>query len=302
MSDVSEQVIRHLFKYDRTLPLNPTEETEQVIDFTTGEVRNDMLRERVTFGSTHDERVTATIIAPITDQQLPAVIIQHGSTPLGRHGNISPVTASSNNPTGLEWALNGLLTISIDAYGFGSREKTDNRGRLTPDRPDLMFRTRDQRIQSIQDLMRTVDYLESRTDVDSSAIGYHGISMGTRIGVPFIALDKRIRAASLFVGGSGEYSRFITDNTEFDDLNTDEQLISDLTDPLAFASWTSHIPKFIVNGDNDLTVGGIEPAEKLHAALSDPKEIHWYQGGHGDYHHLLPEALTFFNNNLQKNK
>ena len=126
--------------------------------------------------------------------------------------------------------------------------------------------------------------------------------MGTRIGVPFIALDKRIRAASLFVGGSGEYSRFITDNTEFDDLNTDEQLISDLTDPLAFASWTSHIPKFIVNGDNDLTVGGIEPAEKLHAALSDPKEIHWYQGGHGDYHHLLPEALTFFNNNLQKNK
>src|SRR3546814_18594837 len=103
-----------------------------------------------------------------------------------------------------------VMVVVVDAYGFGSRETPDNRGRLTPTRPDLMFRTRDQRMQAVQDLMRTVDYLQTREDVRADAIGYNGVSMGTRIGVPFIALDPRVRAASLFVGGSGDYSRFVT--------------------------------------------------------------------------------------------
>ena len=42
------------------------------------------------------------------------------------------------------------MVVAVDAYGFGSRERPDNRGRLTPTRPDLMFRTRDQRMQAIQ--------------------------------------------------------------------------------------------------------------------------------------------------------
>jgi dienelactone hydrolase len=298
MSAIPEALLRHLYAYDRTLPLLATSESEPAIDLATRQARTDIRRERVTFGSTHDERMLATVITPTPggahgNGPWPAVIVQHGSTPLGRHGNVTP-TPTASDPVGPRWAASGLVVVAVDAYGFGSREAPDNRGRLTPTRPDLMFRTRDQRMQAIQDLMRTVDYLQTRPDVRHDAIAYHGVSMGCRIGVPFIALDHRVKAASLFVGGSGDYSRFITAGTEFADLADDEATINALTDAATFAPFTGHIPKFVVNGEKDDTVGGREPAERLQAAMADPKEIHWYDGGHGDFGPALVEEARQF--------
>lgn len=295
--EIPETLIRHLYAYDRTLPLLATCEPEPAVDLATRTPRTDIRRKRVTFGSTHDERVLATVVTPSTGGPFPAVIVQHGSTPSGRHRN---VTASPDNPepVAVEWAASGIMTVTVDAYGFGSREGPDNRGRLVPSRPDLMFRTRDQRMQAVQDLMRTVDYLQSRPDVRPDAIGYHGVSMGTRIGVPFIALDRRVRAASLFVGGSGDYSRFVTEGSEFADLAEDEELLNRLTDPATFAPWTGHVAKYVVNGERDTTVGGREPAERLHAAMAGPKEIYWYDGDHGDYAPLLLGALAFLRSHL----
>lgn len=295
--EIPEALIRHLYAYDRTLPLLATCEPEPALDIETRTPRTDIVRERVTFGSTHDERVLATIVKPSSGGPFAAVIVQHGSTPSGRHRN---VTAAPENPhpVSVEWAASGIMTVTVDAYGFGSREAPDNRGRLTPNRPDLMFRTRDQRMQAVQDLMRTVDYLQTREDVRQDAIGYHGVSMGTRIGVPFIALDRRVRAASLFVGGSGDYSRFVTEGTEFAGQAADEELVNRLTDPSTFAPWTGHVPKYVVNGERDQTVRGREPAERLHAAMADPKEIHWYDGDHSDYVPCLPGALEFLRRHL----
>lgn len=295
--EIPEQLIRHLYAYDRTLPLLATSEPEAAVNPATRQARTDIRRERVTFASTHEERVTATIVAPAGEGPFPAVIIQHGSTPLGRHGNAT-ATPQNPEPVAVQWAAAGLLTVAVDAYGFGSRELPDNRGRLLPGRPDLLFRTRDQRIQAIQDLMRTVDYLQTRSDVRADAIGYHGVSMGTRIGVPFIALDQRVRAATLFVGGSGDYSRFVTAGTPFADLAGDEALVNHLTDPAIFAPWTSHLPKLMVNGERDQTVGGREPAERLLEAMADPKEIVWFDGDHGDSAPFQPQALQFLTSHL----
>lgn len=297
MTEVSEALLRHLYAYDRTLPLLATSEPEPAIDLATRSPRTDIRRERVTFGSTHDERVLATIVAPAGEGRWPAVIVQHGSTPLGRHGNVT-ATPNAPDPVGPRWAASGLMVVAVDAYGFGSRERPDNRGRLTPTRPDLMFRTRDQRMQAVQDLMRTVDYLLTREDVRHDAIGYHGVSMGCRIGVPFIALDRRVRAASLFVGGSGDYSRFEVAGTPFEHLREDEAMVHALTDPIVFAPLTGHVPKFVVNGERDEVVRGKEPAERLHAALADPKEIRWFDGGHGDYAPMLEDARAFLGQHL----
>lgn len=292
--EVPEALLRHLYGYDRTLPLLPTSEPEPAIDLATRQPRTDIRRERVTFGSTHDERVMATIIRPGSgDGPWPAVIVQHGSTPVGRHTNVS-VVGGAPEPAVVKWAATGLMVVAVDAYGFGSRERPDNRGRLTTDRPDLMFRTRDARMQAVQDLMRTVDYLQTRSDVRADAIGYHGVSMGCRLGVPFIALDRRVRAASLFVGGSGPYSRFVTQDTPFADLADQEALVNLLTDPATFAPLTGHLPKFVVNGERDRTVGGREPAERLHAAMADPKEVRWYDGDHGEFGPALVEEAREF--------
>lgn len=290
---IDERLLRHLYRYDRTLPLLATSETEPVLDLETRSPVDDVIRERVTFASTHDERVLVTLTYPAEGAPHPAVIMQHGSTPLGRHSNLALV------PTALRWARAGMLVASVDAYGFGSRETPDDRGRLRPQRPDLIFRTRDQRIQAIQDLMRTVDYLLERADIANGAIGYHGVSMGCRIGVPFFALDERVTAGSFFVGGEGAYSRFETAGTEFADLEEDEQFAAALTTPGAFAPLTGGRPKIIVNGERDLLVTK-EAGERLQALMAEPCERRWFDGGHAESPpELVEEARAFLATHLE---
>ena len=274
---IDEPLLRHLYRYDRSLPLLATSEREPVRDPKTRQLIAGLTGQRVSFGSTHDERVVASVIRPSKGGPFPAVIIQHGSTPMGRHTWAMP----DRNPIHQLWAQRGFLTIAGDAYGFGSREGPDNRGRLGPERADLMFRTRDARMQAVQDLMRTVDYLETRDDVRSDGIGYAGVSMGCRIGVPFAGLDERVGAGAFFVGGSGPYASWEIKGTEYAKLEADSEQIFALTDPIVFASMTAGRPMFMANGEQDVLVGR-EPGERLQAALGEPRELRWFDGGHGD--------------------
>ena len=292
---IDEALLRHLYRYDRTLPLLPTSEPEPVRDMTTSQPVEGVARERVTFGSTHDERVLAAVTYPTAGGPFPAVIIQHGSTPMGRHSWAMP----GRNPLPVRWAQGGFLTVAVDAYGFGSRELADNRGRLGTDRADLMFRTRDARIQAIQDLMRTVDYLETRDDVRATAIGYAGVSMGCRLGVPFVALDERVRAGAFFVGGAGDYSRWEVDGTKYASLAADGALVVALTDPGVFAPMTAGRPMFMVNGNRDELVG-LDAGERLQRALGEPKTLRWFDGGHAETPaELFEEARQFLAGHLQ---
>jgi dienelactone hydrolase len=190
------------------------------------------------------------------------------------------------------------MTVAVDAYGFGSREGPDNRGQLGTDRADLMFRTRDARIQAVQDLIRTVDYLQTREDVQSGAIGFAGVSMGCRVGVPFFGLDERVRAAAFFVGGSGPYASWAVEGTEYTALSEDRELVLELTDPIAFASMTAGRPLFAANGTADVLVGR-EAGERLQMALGEPKTLRWFDGGHGDTPlECFEEAREFLSVNL----
>ena len=293
---IDEPLLRHLYRYDGSLPLLPTSEPEVVIEMSTRQPVTGIVRERVTYGSTHDERVLAALTYPASGGPFPAVIIQHGSTPMGRHSWAMP----GRSPLPVSWAQSGFLTVAVDAYGFGSREGADNRGRLGTDRADLMFRTRDARMQAIQDLMRTVDYLETRTDVRPGAVGYAGVSMGCRLGVPFVALDERVRAAAFFVGGSGEYSRWELEGTEHADLAAEAGWIVELTDPCRFAPMTAGRSMFMVNGKRD-TLVGLEAGERLQQALGEPKTLRWFDGDHGETPgELFAEALQFLTQQLQR--
>jgi eukaryotic-like serine/threonine-protein kinase len=61
---------------------------------------------------------------------------------------------------------------------------------------------RNRRIQGISDLVHSVDYLQSRSDILSDGIGYAGTSFGsTSLGVIVVALESRLRTAVLMDGG-----------------------------------------------------------------------------------------------------
>jgi dienelactone hydrolase len=60
---------------------------------------------------------------------------------------------------------------------------------------------RDLTIQRSKDFFRSVDYLESRTDIDHDKIGFFGISWGASTAPRVLALEKRIKVGVLVGGG-----------------------------------------------------------------------------------------------------
>ena len=53
----------------------------------------------------------------------------------------------------------------------------------------------------VQDLRRTIDYLETREDIDRDKLAYLGVSWGGRMGVIILAVEDRLKAAVLWSGG-----------------------------------------------------------------------------------------------------
>lgn len=62
-------------------------------------------------------------------------------------------------------------------------------------------RERDRVVQQVKDLRRSLDYLDTRTDVIHDRIGYYGVSDGASLGIILLALEPRVRAAVLPAGG-----------------------------------------------------------------------------------------------------
>jgi serine/threonine protein kinase/formylglycine-generating enzyme required for sulfatase activity len=60
---------------------------------------------------------------------------------------------------------------------------------------------RDLTIQIGKDLRRTVEYLETRDDIDSSRLAYYGLSWGASMGPVMTAIEPRFQASVLLAGG-----------------------------------------------------------------------------------------------------
>jgi dienelactone hydrolase len=59
----------------------------------------------------------------------------------------------------------------------------------------------DYRVRLVREYKRTIDYLESRSDIDTSRLAYLGMSWGARYGNVILAVEDRFKAAILQVGG-----------------------------------------------------------------------------------------------------
>jgi dienelactone hydrolase len=60
---------------------------------------------------------------------------------------------------------------------------------------------RDVTIQRTKDFFTSVDYLETRPDVDHRKLGYYGLSWGADVGPRLLALEKRVKVGVLVGGG-----------------------------------------------------------------------------------------------------
>ncbi len=56
-------------------------------------------------------------------------------------------------------------------------------------------------IQIVKDLRRSLDYLETRSDIDEERLAYYGMSWGAAMGAIILAVDDRFEASVLIAGG-----------------------------------------------------------------------------------------------------
>jgi dipeptidyl aminopeptidase/acylaminoacyl peptidase len=123
---------------------------------------------------------------------------------------------------------------------------------------------RDLKIQWYKDLARSLDYLETRKDIDSQKTAYYGFSLGAVDGVIFTALEKRFRASILLAGGYWES----TPRPE--------------VDPFNFVSRV-RVPTLMLNGRDDFRFPLDVSQKPMFQALGTPdsdKRLVLVNGGH----------------------
>ena len=93
---------------------------------------------------------------------------------------------------------------------------------------------RDLTIQRVKDVRRSVDYLETRNDIDRSKIAYFGVSFGATLAPIPLAVENRFKTAVLWSGGFPLTTRLPE------------------IDPINFAPRVT-IPVLMLNGRDDFT-------------------------------------------------
>jgi eukaryotic-like serine/threonine-protein kinase len=73
--------------------------------------------------------------------------------------------------------------------------------RPSPDNTPSTAAGREILIQESKDLGRSIDYLETRADIDRERMVYMGVSMGAALGVIFTAVEERLKGAIFLDGG-----------------------------------------------------------------------------------------------------
>lgn len=256
-----------IFGYDKTLPLSPQE--------TPGEETADYRVIKVTYRSARDQRVPALLILPkqSSEERLPCVILMHG---LGGDKRMFQMLWGSLTRA-------GFALFAIDAQYHGERKPSDD----IPFFGMYPYRSRDALIQTVIDLRRGVDYLQTRQEIDPNRIGYIGASMGGIIGSMFAGGDERVKAPVLLVAG-GDWKILMERSTlsMWRDAarNNPQQMqealrVMDVVDPVNWVGRIAPRPVLFINGDADDVVP-VDSNKALHNAAGEPKKIVWYKGGH----------------------
>jgi len=255
------------YSYDKLLPLNVSEEL--IKD------ENAYRFYKVYFNSVNEERVPGLLSIPKGKGNSPCVVFLHGYG--GSKEDILSVSELA--------AAEGYAVMAIDAEFHGERKEA-GKALYSPD----LNESRNGIIQTIIDLRRAVDYIETRPEIDKEKIGYVGGSMGGILGAIFIGVEPRVKAAALLVAG-GNMSLMIRESQHFtmpairkhletQGMSYEElQELLDPVDPVNFIANFSPRPVVFHLGKYDRIVPSAA-GEQLYRAAREPKSVYWYDSGH----------------------
>jgi uncharacterized protein len=249
-----------LFAYDAKAPLN----LQKVVENTSGGVEFS----GISYDSPVGGQVTGILVNPVNRSSLrPGIILMHGNPGSSRDAWLIDYART--------YANSGAVVIAIDAP-FARR--TGPAVRWTK-------QDREEQIQLMKELQRAVDVLRAQPNVDKDRIAYVGVSFGGAMGVQFVAIEHRIKAAALVVANGGWVMQW-TQKGGLPSLATlscatraawFREMVA--IEPIRFIGFAKPTPMLFQNGSLDESVSEAD-AKLLHDAAPDPKKVFWYNSGH----------------------
>jgi dienelactone hydrolase len=156
-------------------------------------------------------------------------------------------------------------------------------------------------IQQVVDIRRAIDFLLAQANVDPARFAYVGHDFGGMYGVLVGSLDKRpthyaIMAATPRFPDWYLYAPKLEGEAQ-------EAFVRQMAeiDPIAHVGNLSPAPILFQFSNDDFHVPR-ERAEEFFAAAREPKEIRWYQAGHGLNEEATKERMAWLTDALSLNE
>jgi serine/threonine protein kinase/dienelactone hydrolase len=190
VSDTIFQVYREQFAYDK-INLNVRLESRD-------ESNNDWIQERITFDAAYgNERIVAVLFLPRnTEPPYQTVIYFPGAQALWRK-SIKDLENDGEFRIFLSFIVKNGRAVLYPVY-----KGTMERDFVWPTNWDNTHRQTEYRIQVVKDFRRCIDYLETRSDIDTDKLAYYGMSWGGNWpGTLISAVEERHKTCIFLAGG-----------------------------------------------------------------------------------------------------
>ncbi len=260
------------YNYDQNLPLK---DSIRLLKDTTN-----FQLSYVTFESVRNQNVTALLTVPKTSTgPYPVIILMHG---LGDRKTVDYIE------TGNDYFLkSGYAVFRLDIANHGDRKIDDYDFSFTD---GYRYWSRDIIIQTVFDLRRAVDFIQTRKDLDAERIGYFGISLGGIIGTVFCGVEPRVKVPVITLAGGGMHLMF-----GMDALSDDTKDYLSMIEPNNFVEKIAPRPLLMINAENDDIVPPMM-SKLMFKKANEPKDIIWYPSKHHDIpiDKVYPDGIRWF--------
>jgi cephalosporin-C deacetylase-like acetyl esterase len=256
------------FDYDQEIPLGA-----RVVE----RIEEDgYLKEKITFRGIRDNRVPGYLAIPKNGTgPYPCVVQLHGLDGSKKDWWVDNNWISGGNIT-KKLLANGYAVLALDSEYHGERIANNNY-----EAPGIFIfqkgwqaRGDNMIIQSVTEYRRALDYLATRSEIDTSRIGLVGVSMGGFMTFMLTGIDSRIKASVACV----------------------TPIKQDQNSVYAAFNYAPHIDQsfLMLMGKSD-GVYTEKEAQQLHDLLgSNSKELYFYNSGHRLPSEWTEKALLWF--------
>jgi cephalosporin-C deacetylase-like acetyl esterase len=154
------------------------------------------IKQRVSYAAGYgDERMQALLYLPRNAEPPYQVVIQMGGASTF-YRRSSETEAQIFGWPHVEFLMRGGRAVMLPIWK-GSYERSDGFDPID----DSSANQREHSTKWVSELRRSVDYLETRDDIDAERIAYQGVSYGAVWAPLFLALEPRLKTGMIIVGG-----------------------------------------------------------------------------------------------------